>query len=383
MLIYIFLLVLNLAFVTLKFGRYIGGGLSFIYIGFLAGRTDLVNNRDTFNYFNDYINLGNFGYNSRFEWAYVYSEKIGRAMNLTYPEYRTIFMLIIFGLFIWALTKFTHNLSMVYIFFALFNFPLEVTQVRNFAMFSFFLFALALNTKPTKLNKLLSLVFAYIGTGFHSTGYLFMFPIIIVVFFDRDNIERMTKYVWYASTGLAFIMPVLGSGWVGNVLSRLLGSVSGNAEAAENVRDRFNNDGSVVLSLVMAISFWIFYKAGDTLTKHSYDGDFAKKSWNTKLLNLSIAFTSLGIPLLQVSGQYQRVLRYGLLLIIIKMVASYVSETPSPVKGMLDKHTQIKNSDVMASMVMFVDYFMIVILFYGLYASRLFADTVPYLIQWR
>lgn len=97
------------------------------------------------------------------------------------------------------------------------------------------------------------------------------------------------------------------------------------------------------------------------------DNDF------NKIVNMrfAIAFISLAISLLTISGQYQRILRYGVILMIIYWILS--SECS------IDTGFTVKN--LLYSFSFVISIFLAIVLFYGLYSSTVFAETIPYLVK--
>lgn len=344
--------------------------LSFIYLGILAGQTDLINNRDTFNYYSDYMHLSAPGYVSRFEWLYVLCEKLTIHFSLTYEDFRLISMVLGFIVLFFCVKFFVKNVSMFYILFALFVFPLEATQVRTFLMFVCFVLALRLVSSDKKLMKFIGCLVSFLAPGFHSIGYFFVLLILIIVIFKNDKKLSLASKLPFISVGLTCVMILPGvSSMVGTILSHVVGSISANQEITENIGVRFNNNGTLVTTTAFMFVYFLIYFISTSNRKIVFDNDYIKN----KIINvrLAIAYIFLAVPLLTMSGQYQRILRYGILLMFIYYIESYE----------FSKQKQFYVKDLTYIIGFVIAICLAIVLFYGIYASLIFMKTVPYLLQ--
>lgn len=254
---YLFVLVVNLITAKIMGKNRILPGLSFLYLGVLSGQTDLINNRDTFNYYNDYIHIGELGYTSRFEWAYVFLEKLGRNFDLTYPTFRIILMITVYVVLFFSVKYYIKNMSSFYVLYAIFAFALETTQVRTFVMFTLIMLAFRLISQKSKWLGATGVIVALLAPGFHSIGYFFTLMIIIIYLLKNNQKVSLSKKIPFISVGITIIMliPNIAS-FIGLMLSKIIGGLSDNQEVVNNIGVRFNNNGTAITTVAFMIVFF-------------------------------------------------------------------------------------------------------------------------------
>ncbi|GEK29040.1 EpsG family protein [Furfurilactobacillus siliginis] len=372
--LYFIIIIINAIFAVLfKKGKWIAG-LSFLYLGALSGQSDLINNRDTMNYYFDYVHIGSVGYTSRFEWLYVELEKIGHVFNLDYGTFRVIVMIAAYLLFFWMLSILVDNVSLFYVVFSIFSFPLEATQIRTFLMFVLVLTAIALLKVNFKGSQLLAMVAAILAPGFHSIGYFFTIAVFLTIFLTAKYESLLIKWLPKVSIVGTIVILIPGlSGRVGILLSRVFGTISSNQTAAENVAVRFN-DSSTLFTIALATVYFLIYFT----LKKSFWVDSTKivvNNTKSKLLNFDFitAFLTFSVPFLGISGQYQRILRYGVLLMVLEWIALFEKRKTI---------NYIRSKGELPSILFFLLILSSMILFYGLYGNGSpFIKTIPYIIN--
>lgn len=374
MFLYILIFLINMIVALFKKDNRIVPFFSFIFLGILAGKTDTVFNVDTLAYYTDYLRTGSFGYVSRFEWLYVFIEKIFVKLGFQYSTFRLCIMVTGFILLFVGLRLIIKNVSAFYCLFAMTVFPFEATQIRTFLMFSIVTLAVGILKKSTKKSTIIGFLLMFVSTGFHSTGYLFLFSLILMkVFLNRDTLKIGFSKLMPI---LALIMTIMFQGLglshvIGGLVSKILGVVSTNQDAVQRLATRFNTLGSANLTLgyTLAFSFLILviYNNRNLSTMTDIDTDQFNFLLNLRTI---ISVTCIGMPLMTISADYMRIIREGMLFLFIYWIVSF-------------ENSQVKftSRDIVYIFMGFVGIGAFIFLFYFTGGNVQFTNSLPYLIQ--
>ncbi|QYU58638.1 EpsG family protein [Weissella confusa] len=345
--------------------------LSFVYLGVLAGKTDVVHNRDTGNYVNDY-NLVAITGKSRFEWAYTLLVKGANYLGLDYQSFRLILMLSLFILLFIGVKTFTKSVSIFYVFFSIVFFVVEATQVRDFGMIVFIVLGLALDRKIRSNNlllKLLPVVFFVLASGFHTLGLVFL----VIYIFSLINIKSKSfeKYWFFLITISSVLLSVTNSNYIGQALGVILKTIGVNSLIVENVQERFVSSGS----LKGAALFSLTYLALLALIRIVSNKKMLTY-WSDDSFEKMLILVFVGAPMMVMSGQYFRIFKVGfvLLLIYFGMNTSFSS--------VAYQWTTVRFGRL-KSLLIVAETLLAVVVFWGLYnpANWIFVKTVPFVIQ--
>lgn len=316
---FLLVLLINICVSMLKKENKIIAFFSFIFLGFLAGQTDPIYNLDTANYELDYNMTNSFAYTTRFEWLYARLVKLFLSWQQPYASFRLIIVIIAYLALFFAITFLIKNVSLFYVFFALFAFPIEATQIRTFVMFSFFILAIALLKYETKAAVIGSFVLVIVATGFHTLAFFFAAGWVVIVLMRKHNVmmEKFSTILPYFSFFGTIVLMLLGSSnIVGNVISNLIGVFASNDTVIQNASTLFNSGDSrrnvSICATLFILALLLVYmdRNKDKIKQFSNDVQLIEVRFLT-------SFASLGLIFMSVSVQYVRILRYGTIILFL------------------------------------------------------------------
>lgn len=345
--------------------------LSLLYLAWLGGAANPVTTTDYDNYEANYNMMFSLTYNSRFEWAYLSLAKAASLSGLSYAQFRLILVSVIFIVLFLAIRRFTNNLSFFVATFSIFPFFNEVTQVRSFAMYTLVLLAAGFLVKINKKNVLISVALIFLSTGFHSSGYFyFIFLVIRLLIYKKI---KLGKILIFLSLFASLILMITSSTSIGVSLAQLVGRLTGNSAATENILLNFVGTSARRLYILKVITIYgMAYGLSQKMAKYLLTGQFSLKKTSiaskAEVLMSLIYMGMLGLPLLVMSDQYQRFPRFGLeaVVIIAALYFEFKIKISERIYGMII--TLILTT--LASIV-----------FYDLPSST-FAQSIPYIAHW-
>lgn len=287
-----------------------------IILIYLGGNPDPATTVDYQAYETEYNNRY-LGFVSRFEWLYQYFANVGVKFNLTYVQFRFILVSCTFIILFIAIRRLTTNDKFFWLLFALFPFFVETVQVRSFTMMSLVLLAISFLKKNNIKGYVLSCMSIYLGTGFHTSGYIFF--LILPIHFMLSNRWSISRLKWCFLIFLivSFIVALSSMAGIMGGLTTLIQSISDNEEIANNVTNIYFN-GVSISSILLVLSFLSFFLLVFHITKKSQ----IILDDNMRVLFSYTCVTLIGMPLVMISSQYDRILREGIvgMLIILSIV---------------------------------------------------------------
>lgn len=311
--IYLFLVAINIFFNRVR-GRWTI--FSLLLVGeliFLSGNPDPLTTADYMAYQGEYQNKL-LGYNSRFEWLYQKITDVSIHYNLEYSQVRLILVSLFFLVMFIGVYRLTRNFSYYWILFSLGLFFIETIQIRSFGMISFVILGISFLKNRKLWNYLLATFFIFLGTGLHSSGYLFLIVPIIHFFINpwRTSILKNALLFNLVVCGILIFSSTSGAS---QVLAGLLNKVSNNSETAGNIALLYATGFSQSTILLLAAFIIPLIYLIMILKQHNF---LLNQKSVPAVLSL-IVVTMIGIPLLILSNQYDRVLREGMMGMLILM----------------------------------------------------------------
>lgn len=287
--------------------------LTLVYLG---GNPDPITTVDYLAYESEYNNRY-LGYVSRFEWLYQKVANIAVKYNLQYFQFRLILMLLIFIVLFIAVRRLTKNDKLFWLLFSFFPFFVETVQVRSFAMISLVLLAVSFLKYNKFQGYFTASVLIYLSTGFHTSGFLFFLILPVQFIFYKKWTISMLNGCLITCLVISIIVPLFLKVGVLNGLTTLIQSISDDQEVINNVTTLYFNGISVssVILLLSALGFFI-------LVINILKQQQIKLDDNLRVLFSYSCVTFIGMPLLMISSQYDRILREGIIgmLIILSIV---------------------------------------------------------------
>lgn len=252
----------------------------------------------------------------RFEIGYMSFSYYFYEHGFTYETFRicsyTVFVILMFL----GVKKLTPNLIGFYSLYLIFPFFLDVTQVRQFFMFSLVIFGVGMLCGENKYLRWIGTISILISPLFQSSGFLYYLLFIL----NRVNYKKMLKIMDY----LIWIMPVLTlvihyahlNKFISGTLAFVLSSRS---NAAESVTIYTQGSAfSIVLWYIVSImvSYYVFRKIALNVK--------CQNNVLTYLVNIFF-IAVITIPLLASSSDFERFIRNGIFALLI-VFSIYISQ---------------------------------------------------------
>ena len=370
--IYLGILIFNWVEEVIKKKSIVFPVLSLLYLAWLGGAPNpvTISVLDYHNYEENYNAMFASTYNSRFEWGYLSLAKVAYNSGLTYAQFRLILCFIIFIVLLIAVRRFTNNLAFFVGIFAIFPFFNEIDQIRSFAMYTLILLAASFLIKVNKKNIIISTLIIFLATGFHSSGYFYLVFIGIRLLMHKNI--KINSMIIIISIVNSIILFLTGSTSAGQKIAQIIGSLTGNASANENILTNFvGGEGSFTKKLMMILSYALITVLAKKMAV--YIVSLIENNNNNNITGkvnslMSLIYSGmLSLPLLFMSFQYQRFPRFGLETVII-LTALYFEHKIKIVDrfiGML----------VTLVFVLFLSF-----IFYGIPNSQI-AQSIPFLVH--
>ncbi|GMA70528.1 hypothetical protein GCM10025879_17740 [Leuconostoc litchii] len=280
---------------------------------YLSGLPDPTTTADYLAYQGEYQNKL-LGYTSRFEWLYQRITDATIHYNFDYSQVRLLLISIFFLVMFVGVYRLTKNAKYYWLIFSLGLFFIETIQLRSFGMISFVILGISFLRRRGMLNYAVSTFFIFLGTGLHSSGYLFFLVPLVCFLVKKWEIKTfVSALLLNSAVGTALIFS--STTGVSVILSNLLNSISSNSESADNIATLYATGFSLfTILLLMVFVVPLIY-----LVYLLKNNEFLLEDKTVTIVLSFISVTMIGIPLLVLSNQYDRVLREGMMGMIILM----------------------------------------------------------------
>lgn len=368
--VYLGILIFNWVEEVIKKKSIVFPAISLLYLSWLGGAPApvTISVLDYHNYEGNYNVMFSSNYNSRFEWGYLSLAKVAYNSGLTYAQFRLILCFIIFIVLLIAVRRFTNNVAFFVGTFAIFPFFNEIDQIRSFAMYTLILLAASFLIKVNKKNIIISTLIIFLATGFHSSGYFYLAFIGIRLLMHKNI--KVNSMIIIISIVSSIILFLTGSTSAGQKIAQIIGSLTGNASASENILTNFvGGEGSFTKKLLMILSYALLTVLAKKMAVYIVNLNENNNNITGKVNSLmSLIYSGmLSLPLLFMSIQYQRFPRFGLETIII-LTALYFEH-------------KIKIVDRFIGMVVTLMFVLFLsFIFYGIPNSQI-AQSIPFLVH--
>lgn len=287
---------------------------------YLGGNPDPLTTIDYSAYEAEYNNRY-LGYVSRFEWLYQSCANLAVKYNLTYAQFRMILIAFTFLILFIAVRRLTSNDKFFWLMFALSPFFSETVQVRSFTMMALVLLAVSFLENNNIKGYLISSILIYLGTGFHTSGYIFFLILPIhFLFSKRWSIDNLKKSFW-AFLVISFIVAIFSRSSILSGLTTVIQSISDNEEVANNVTTIYFN-GVSISSLFFILCFLSFFLLVIRIVRNSQ----ISLDKNIRVLFSYIFISFIGMPLVMISSQYSRILREGIIGMLIVLSIIFIDK---------------------------------------------------------
>ncbi|WP_273750879.1 EpsG family protein [Leuconostoc mesenteroides] len=278
---------------------------------YLSGIPDPTTTADYLAYQGEYQNKL-LGYTSRFEWLYQRITDATIYYNFDYSQVRLLLISIFFFVMFVGVDRLTKNTKYYWLIFSLGLFFIETIQLRSFGMISFVILGISFLRRRRILNYAVSTFFIFLGTGLHSSGYLFFLVPVVCFLVKKWDIKKFVSALLLNLTvGAALIFSSTIGASV--ILSNLLNSISSNSESADNIATLYATGFSLYTMLLLVV----FVVPLIYLVYLLKNNKFLLEDKTVTIVLSFISVTMIGIPLLILSNQYDRILREGMMGMII------------------------------------------------------------------
>jgi len=291
-----------------------------LILTYLGGNPDPLTTVDYSAYESEYNNKY-LGYVSRFEWLYQSCANLAVKYNLTYAQFRIILIAVTFLILFIAVRRLTSNDKFFWLMFALSPFFSETVQVRSFTMMALVLLSVSFLKNNNIKGYLISSLLIYLGTGFHTSGYIFFLILPVhFLFGKRWSIQNIKNSLW-VSLVISFIVAILSSVSLLGGLTTLIKSISDNEEIVNNVTDLYFN-GFSISSLFLILCFLSFCLVVIRVVQYSQ----IALDENMRVMFSYIFVSFVGMPLVMISSQYSRILREGIIGMLVVLSIIFIDK---------------------------------------------------------
>lgn len=280
---------------------------------YLSGTPDPLTTADYLAYQGEYQNKL-LGYTSRFEWLYQKITDIAIYYNWDYPQLRLFLIFIFFLVMFIGVYRLTRNVKYYWLMFSLGLFFIETIQLRSFGMIAFVILGISFQYRRGITGYLLSIFFIFLSTGLHSSGYLF-FLVPLINFLVKNWTIKKLIVALLLNLSLGIVLIFSSTSGASFVLSDLLNSISPNNESAVNIATLYAT-GFALSTILLLIAFVMPLLYLIYILKNN---KFLLSDRKIMVILSFISVTMIGLPLLVLSSQYDRVLREGMMGVILLM----------------------------------------------------------------
>lgn len=350
--------------------------ISLIGLGFLAGSADIYKINDAVVYQNAYnaLAVGAPGTDKRFEWLYTATEKGAQLLGLNFTDFRFYFLMSVFVLIATALVYVTPRPSLFVFLFAIFPFFSEITQIRSFAMLAVMMWALIFSAKSGKKWQIVSFLTMLLASGFHSTGYLFLLVFVVRKFSIRKIVNysvRSVVVLVLVGVAIRLFATNLFQVFLGALLN-LIGRENMGSDSTVNAYSAGLGSSFFPVLIMILIYVLVLFVTAKLYFSKSIEGPDGSL---LSVLLISEIVMIVGIPLMFMSVNYQRILRFGIemgYLFFAIYSGKYVT---------IISNGKVKLLPIYMSLLMVISVLIALLVFDGGVISGPFADTIPYFIN--
>ncbi|MGI6790896.1 EpsG family protein [Aminivibrio sp.] len=154
-------------------------------------------------YYDLFSTLGNYSFlETHLEPGFVLMNSMGGILGLTYNQFLFFFSLIGFSLLSFSIEKASPKPELVYAFYFLYPFLIDVAQIRFFFAVSLFVYSLkwlSLNSKKSGIKYVFCILLA---ASFHITA----FPFVFFIFFRRTSLKKLFIYCLAFTAIIIFLL---------------------------------------------------------------------------------------------------------------------------------------------------------------------------------
>lgn len=245
----------------------------------------------------------------RFESGYMYMSYYFYKKGFTYETFRICsYALFSFFMFIGVL-QYTPNLICFYSLYLIFPFFLDVTQVRQYFMFSLVVFGIGLLYKKNKCLRYIGIFAILISPLFQTSGFLYYLIFVL----KRFNYKKLIKTLDYLIWILPIITIIVHYAHLNRIFSKGLAfilSSRSNAADSVNLYTQGSSFSTVILYIISIMIAYFIFKNIILDLKNFAD--------YKKLLLTAVFFIGvLTIPLLASSSDFERFIRNSIFILII------------------------------------------------------------------
>ncbi|PTV01202.1 EpsG family protein [Limosilactobacillus reuteri] len=245
----------------------------------------------------------------RFESGYMHLSYFFYVNGSTYETFRICsYALFVILMFIGVL-QLTSNTIGFYSLYLIFPFFLDVTQVRQFFMFSLVVFGIGMLCTKSKLLKAIGVLSILISPLFQMSGIIYYLLLILTKVHYKKLIKIMNYLIWI----LPIVTLIIHYAHLNKVFSRGLSLIlSSRSNATESVALYTQGSSfSVVILYILSIMISYFMFRNMILKLENYE--VKRKLFLTSVFLIGI----LSIPLLASSSDFERFIRNSIFALII------------------------------------------------------------------
>lgn len=267
------------------------------------------------------------------EFGFVYLMKLAQSIDLSYRAFLCMFTLVGMLLLSSTVLKYSRTPNVVFLFYALYPFLLDVAQIRQFMIMSIFVFAIRYLSEFSIRN-----MFTYIGCVLlASTQQITAFALLVFLFLYLSDDKKIIKHSMYGvALSLVFGTALFSSSLFSSIVS---------------LRDNYEVDywgGMKGENQFLMYAFFFFVLIG--ILYLTYKRIPQKSKFDTLFLKIGL-FSSIFIPFMLYDFQYSRLFRLCLIPIYI---------------GILNNCIQLNNSlSRLTKLIVYLMIFMVAIRLFG------------------
>lgn len=243
--------------------------------------------------------------------------------GFSFENFRLLIALFTLLIIYLAIILWTKNIALVLGFYLISYFPMDIIQIRNFAMLGFTTLAITVLVKKSKIKYIISICLIYIGSQFHTMALIYL-PAILISIFPDTYVKQIRKYcVPMAIIGCVVMFFGSGTTLIGP-LAGFIGRLTGNESQITNkLIERYSTGTSFSMMLsVILVNFIVFI----VLNKIShYEANNISNYSMLSVINVVANLASYGVilsPLMVIAPDYSRIFRDFNLIYIIFFITT-------------------------------------------------------------
>lgn len=369
--LYIIIVVINLALgLTIGSNRLLGF-LSLLGLGWLIASDYVETNGDYSNYLIAYNNVSS-GV-TPFERGYTQLEMLAYNQGLTYAEFRLWFSLVTVIILYIAIVRFTNNVALFVALFATTTFFTDGTQIRNLMMIAIVILATSFLKKLSVINIIIFVVFIYLATQLHSSGYSF-FIILLFRVLPYDKLKNVALIFFSFIMLVSLSLKLFGFGMLYNLLVKIFGTLVQRVNFLTKLQSYTNGTNiSTILLLWLTILFSISisFLIYSMLKKFEIEQITVK----SKLLFSGMTVSIIAMPLVVMAPDYSRIARNATLFLFI--LIAYYYELARNNKKIAKQLSNYRKKFIVSLLIMLIPFVYVHNTIWG----PTFLNSIPYTIK--